>query len=143
MLRVMFSLVSKNVLGSDFNDVLIGNSARNSLTGREGNDRLSGGAGNDTLSGGAGADTLIGGTGNDRLIGGSGSDIFEIALGEGADTIPDFEDGTDRIRLLGGVNFGSLEFSGANIFLDSNNTLIATLSGVDTTTLTSADFIIG
>ncbi|CUS33712.1 conserved hypothetical protein [Candidatus Nitrospira nitrosa] len=46
----------ENLLGSNFNDVLTGNTGANVLTG---------GAGNDTLDGGVGADVMQGGTGND------------------------------------------------------------------------------
>lgn len=85
----------ENLNGSEFDDVLRGDSAANSLVGyggddhlvgREGNDELSGllggdlldgGFGADTLRGGAGDDTLIGGTGNDVLLGGDSGDLLE------------------------------------------------------------------
>jgi Ca2+-binding RTX toxin-like protein len=47
----------EGVIGSSFNDVLIGDGGANTLAGGDGNDLLIGGAGNDTLAGGAGADT--------------------------------------------------------------------------------------
>jgi len=47
----------ENLAGSDYGDVLTGNSGNNILTGGNGNDTLEGGAGNDTLDGGAGNDT--------------------------------------------------------------------------------------
>ena len=53
----------ENVLGSDFDDRLVGDSSANRLTGGEGLDTLMGGDGNDILVGGAGADVLNGGTG--------------------------------------------------------------------------------
>ena len=46
----------ENLIGSDFNDILVGNSQVNVLTGGLGNDFFFGGAGNDTLVGGAGTD---------------------------------------------------------------------------------------
>ena len=46
----------ENIIGSAFNDTLVGNSAAN---------QLEGGAGNDTIVGNAGDDTLLGGDGND------------------------------------------------------------------------------
>lgn len=93
------SLVNiENVIGSDFNDVLIGDAGDNLLIG---------GAGDDTLSGGAGNDTLIGGTGANMLIGGDGADLFVVD--PAIDTIiADFGVGIDgdgdRIDLSGIFN---------------------------------------
>ena len=55
----------ERILGSDFNDLLIGNGQANRLSGFEGDDELRGGAGGDVLEGGAGADILNGGNGRD------------------------------------------------------------------------------
>lgn len=46
----------ENLGGSNFGDVLIGDSGSNILSGYNGNDRLDGGLGNDTLNGGHGID---------------------------------------------------------------------------------------
>ncbi|MFC7555807.1 GDSL-type esterase/lipase family protein [Pseudoroseomonas wenyumeiae] len=46
----------RNVVGSAFNDLLIGDAGANLLSGGDGNDRLLGGGGVDTLVGGAGYD---------------------------------------------------------------------------------------
>ena len=54
----------ENLMGSNFDDTLTGNTLANDFDG---------GAGNDTLRGGAGDDTLIGGAGNDVLDGGVGT----------------------------------------------------------------------
>ena len=54
----------ENVLGSGFDDKLVGDAGANRLTGGEGLDTLSGGNGNDVLAGGAGADQLNGGAGD-------------------------------------------------------------------------------
>lgn len=45
------------VVGSEFNDKLVGDAVANQLSGQGGNDTLDGGAGADTLKGGAGSDT--------------------------------------------------------------------------------------
>jgi Ca2+-binding RTX toxin-like protein len=55
----------ENLLGSQFNDSLTGNSGANLLSGAGGQDTLRGGAGNDTLDGGSGDDLLFGGDGFD------------------------------------------------------------------------------
>jgi Ca2+-binding RTX toxin-like protein len=57
----------ENVIGSDFNDVILLSDASGSANGRDGNDSITGGAGDDTLRGGAGNDTLAGGAGFDIL----------------------------------------------------------------------------
>jgi Ca2+-binding RTX toxin-like protein len=71
--------------GSNFADVLTGDTGANTIWGRAGNDLISGAAGNDTLYGEAGTDTLAGGDGDDVLIGGAGAD--GLNGGSGIDTV--------------------------------------------------------
>ncbi|MDF2387722.1 cadherin-like domain-containing protein [Nostoc ellipsosporum NOK] len=153
------------IYGGNGNDTIYGGAGSDSLNGDNGNDILygdglmDGGAGNDTLNGGNGSDTLIGGggvdylyggngndllyggTGSDILTGNNGNDIFAFAVGEGTDTITDFSKGSDLIGLYGGLSFGQLSFSANNILVTSTNEVLATLSGINTTTLTAADFV--
>lgn len=96
----------ENATGSNYNDVINGNSAANVLNGLGGNDTIFGGGGNDTINGGAGDDKIIGGTGRDILTGGSGHDTFIFthtadSPGGAFDTITDFVHGDDRIELAG------------------------------------------
>ena len=49
----------ENIVGSEFNDTLIGNIGSNTLIGGDGNDHLDGVWGIDTLVGGAGNDTYV------------------------------------------------------------------------------------
>lgn len=64
------------------------------------------GYGNDSLTGGAGDDTLIGGTQGDTLEGRGGSDRFVWGLGDGTDTILDFETGRGGdVLVLRGTGF--------------------------------------
>ncbi|MDD1457457.1 calcium-binding protein, partial [Dolichospermum sp. ST_sed7] len=94
----------ENLLGSNFNDTLSGNS------------------GNNTLIGGLGADTLNGATGNDALTGGLGTDQFFFGNGAvftstafGVDTITDFLPGTDKL-VLSRTSFNALvSVSGSNL----------------------------
>jgi Ca2+-binding RTX toxin-like protein len=66
----------ENVIGTDYADVITGNSLGNSLSGGGGNDVLYGGPGNDNLSGGNGNDELYGqGGAKDIYDGGSGTNI--------------------------------------------------------------------
>ncbi len=65
----------------------------------EGDDTIDGGAGNDMLFGEEGTDTINGGAGDDTLYGGSGADEFVFKAGHGTDTIKDFTDGEDTIKI--------------------------------------------
>ena len=62
----------ENVLGTNFEDALTGNSGANGLQGN---------AGNDLIEGQGGADTLWGMLGDDRVYGGAGDDILIDELG--------------------------------------------------------------
>ncbi len=125
--------------------IIDGGNGQDSLTGGLGNDELSGGNGNDTLrglerddllEGGNGDDLLDGGVGDDTLIGGRGEDTFVIASGNGTDTIADFSN--DLIGLSNGLSFNELAFSGNDIIF--NKEVLATLTGVDSATLSESDF---
>ena len=76
----------ENIVGSAFDDFIIGTQTANDLHGQSGadfmsglggNDRVFGGDGNDTLNGQEGADTLRGGNNDDVLNGGSGADSLD------------------------------------------------------------------
>ncbi len=72
----------RNVVGSPYDDVLIGNAQNNFLRGLGGNDQLFGRAGDDILLGDFGNDYLEGGSGDDILIGGLGADTLRGGLGD-------------------------------------------------------------
>jgi len=120
----------ENVVGSAYNDILIGNSGKNTLSGGDGDDYLSGGGGDDTLYGGDGNDQLIGGAGADKLYGGAGDDFLRP---DANDLIVDGGEGIDTVALssLGSVDVilnedgsgtatsssGSVDFTGMeNVF---------------------------
>lgn len=67
----------ENAHGSDFSDVIRGNTAGNELRGFLGNDTISGHGGNDTLLGDEGRDNILGGTGDDQIWGGAGNDTLD------------------------------------------------------------------
>ncbi|WP_430885365.1 calcium-binding protein [Fusibacter sp. JL216-2] len=79
------------VYGYGGNDTLNGGADDDTLYGNDGNDILDGGTGSDTLYGGSGDDVLIGGSGNDELEGHYGSDTYKFNLGDGMDTILEFD----------------------------------------------------
>ncbi|MEN8445733.1 MAG: 5'-nucleotidase C-terminal domain-containing protein, partial [Cyanobacteria bacterium J06555_13] len=124
-------------------DIIFGGAGNDRIGGKLGNDQLFGETGDDTLYGDAGDDLLRGGLGNDTLFGddrrSSGSDTFILAAGEGTDTIMDFEFSKDLIGLAGDITFGQLSLSGEQISLDDE--VLAIVSGLDTSTLTAANFV--
>ncbi len=72
---------------------------QNIVMGTNFNDNLVGTNGDDVLYGLDGFDRLLAGIGEDTLVGGSGNDVFALShLGQGLDTISDFDDG-DQIDL--------------------------------------------
>jgi hypothetical protein len=122
-------------------DYILGGDGKDTLSGEQGDDLLHGGAGNDFLSGGIGNDLLRGGEGKDNLTGNGGADLFELAENQGTDMIADFKSGTDLLILSGSLTFGSLSFSDNQLSVTATGKTLAILNGIDTTTLTEADFV--
>jgi alkaline phosphatase len=125
-----------------------------------GDNRMSGGAGDDTFFLGAN-DRALGGDGNDKffaraggntIAGGAGADQFWIASGaipSTANTIIDFQVGTDVIGIsktlgLTAASF-KLEQIGDNtaIKLASGGQTVATLTGIQATSLNTNQFVFG
>jgi len=162
------------VWGLDGDDILYGEAGDDIIDGGGGGDKLYGGDDNDILYGSDnfdelygedGDDILDGGDGKDRLYGGNGNDIFIGRPGDGSDgfvttnVLYDFEDGVDKIRLEGGLNFsnlsitqgtkGSFSVGGYTFHYDyRNHTLVKagseylfTITNTQHNTLTSEDFI--
>ncbi|MEO0989209.1 MAG: glycerophosphodiester phosphodiesterase, partial [Cyanobacteria bacterium J06639_14] len=132
-------------VGIGDNDTIFGEGGDDRIGGKGGDDSLFGGEGDDQIWGDDGDDLLEGGLGNDILTGddnsgGAGSDTFVLAIGEGTDTITDFEVGTDFIGLADGLTFAALSFSGDAI--SAGDETLAVLQGVDTTTLTETSFVV-
>ncbi|MEM0980846.1 MAG: calcium-binding protein [Cyanobacteria bacterium P01_H01_bin.58] len=131
-------------------DIIFGGDGNDRIGGKAGDDILSGDAGDDFIWGDDGDDILMGVTGNDILVGdnfsdGSGSDLFVFGLGDGTDTVLDFEVGIDRIGIVEG------EFTFADVILtqDGDNTLLgvgsetlAVLNNVMASALGESDFAI-
>ncbi|AFY55680.1 Calx-beta domain-containing protein,putative calcium-binding protein [Rivularia sp. PCC 7116] len=107
---VIGSFINQEINGAEF--LNFGGDGR--YTG-DGNDLFFGESGNDTLIGNDEDDILFGGKGKDKLDGGSGIDTFVFQPGDGgkskdeADTIEDFQIGTDKIGLIN-LEFGQLSF---------------------------------
>ena len=99
----------ENLIGSNYDDQLKGNSANNVLTG---------GAGNDLLDGWSGADTMIGGAGNDRYyVNLSGDVVIE----------------TDSSSATGGVDTVYSMLSGYTLGANVENGVLYTNSAMNMT----------
>ena len=66
----------ENVIGTDLDDVILGNSTNNAIVGNAGNDKIWGMQAHDVITGGDGNDTIYGGHGEDVLDGGDGDDAL-------------------------------------------------------------------
>lgn len=134
---------AQGTMGGD--DIIYGGNGNDRIGGKGGNDILLGEAGDDAIWGDDGDDLLRGGLGNDTLVGddrsgGQGSDIFVLAVGEGTDTIVDFEVGIDFIGLADGLTFGALSLSGNTI--SAGDETLAVLEGVETSSLGESAFVV-
>ncbi len=88
----------EQLMGSQFDDTFIGDSADNFLTGLGGDDVLRGGSGDDLLRGGVGNDIMDGGAGNDTAsLRFSGSFGMRIDLEEGETRSIDTGDMVDEL----------------------------------------------
>lgn len=153
----------ENVYMGDGTDTVTGNSLANTiygmrgadfLRGSGGNDRLEGGAGadkvygdggNDLLYGGDGTDLLLGGAGNDQLYGQAGTDTFQFVPSFGADTVMDFQNNQDTLKLDDAIWGGGKSVSdvvaqyarvvGANTVFDFGGGNTITVSNVTDTSI--------
>ena len=92
----------------------------------------------DTLKGDFGSNVIDGGAGADTLRGNGGNDVFVLA---GGDTVEDFADGIDMLD-VGDVTHVHVERNGNNFLLldaNANNAVIATLEGVSSSSVITAD----
>ena len=118
----------EGLIGSDHNDVLIGNQKSNVIFGGDGDDWLIGDAGpkgkGDLLIGGDGDDVLFGGSGGDILIGGAGGDSFILTIPTNAINSPtDAMSGMPRI-----VDFGAGDHIGFKAGADVSS--VGSVNGV-------------
>ena len=125
----------ENVLGSVWNDTIVGDSGANSIAGI---------TGNDCLFGGDGADTIASGPGNDTIDGGAGIDLLDIGYTAAASSV---NLATGRSSVTGGgdadflSNFENVT-SGAGadtIIGDGNNNSISSGAGADTVSAGQGD----
>jgi len=138
----------EGVIGSDFDDVMVGfdhqgttagdiytnefygGGGNDSISAMDGDDVLEGGTGADTLDGGLGADLIDGGDDRDLIFGDAGDDIDGGAGGDDFDTLD--------LRGLGSVNIintvpdsNGNGFNGTVEFLDASGAVTGTLDFVE------------
>ena len=120
-----------NIVGSNFNDILLGSSSDNTLTGGDGDDVLTAGAGSDIL------------------IGGNGSDKFVITTEITKATIQDFNVNDDIIDLRLFSNLSSLQaiksssqYLSGNTVISLRNSKTLVLNGVNYNDLQESNFLI-
>ncbi|TNF83810.1 hypothetical protein FGE05_06290 [Pseudomonas sp. ICMP22404] len=133
--------------GSAGADALVGFNGNDIIHGGDGDDTVDGGAGSNQLFGDAGNDviqvaynsrnnTLAGGAGNDTLKGGYFSDTYLFNLGDGQDTISEYDPGygsTDVLRFGAGILASDILMRRTGpdlIFLHRNGTDQVTLKGL-------------
>ena len=110
----------ENIIGTSFNDIIIGNIDKNVLFAGKGNDTLSGNGGDDTLYGGKGNDTFKGGAGNDVVYGNEETDINLDDISN-TDTV-DYSDATSNMK----INLSSV----SNIAMSNGQSIVlSTQSG--------------
>jgi hypothetical protein len=135
-------------------DKICGDRDNDTIVGGDNDDILWGGKGSDLIAGDFGNDIIYGGAGSDTMTGGTGDDIFAIAKGSGgptvaeADSIADFGNGNDKIRLLDGLAFEDLNIQ-QGTDANSNSTVIqdkltgeylAVLPGVNSSSINRSNF---
>ncbi|WP_366838436.1 calcium-binding protein [Nostoc sp. LPT] len=96
-----------NVLGTYYDDLIIGKNGKDTLSGSVGNDTIIGDAGNDVLAGENDNDTLTGGAGNDKFIynnnGYEGTDIITdfTGVGKGSNPLEAVVASLDTLQFIG------------------------------------------
>ena len=116
----------ETITGTDFGDTIYANGGNDTVNAGNGNDTIYGGAGFDTIKGENGNDILIGGTGNDRLEGGAGDDTYIYNIGDGLDTIYDYQ-GSSTEGKNDKIKFGEGITPSDTIFSRKGDNLVITL----------------
>jgi Ca2+-binding RTX toxin-like protein len=141
----------ENLIGSGYDDALLGDNLANELSGLDGNDSLKGFGGGDQLWGGRGDDYLDGGAGADVMAGGEGNDLYIVdnmwdvvneAGGEGLDEVRTSVSWTltpgadvETLRTTDDAGFSPISLTGNatgnNVFGNAGNNVINGAGGTD------------
>ncbi|MCZ2202899.1 MAG: glycerophosphodiester phosphodiesterase family protein, partial [Cylindrospermopsis raciborskii PAMP2012] len=157
--NTVYSGSGKDVIYVNNGDRIFGGSGNDEILATDAKDyRISGGSGNDVFYlgtngralGGDGEDKFFVTEGGGNLIsGGAGGDQFWITTGDipsvgnknFANTIVDFQIGVDVLGISGqGSNFGFNNLTLTNNDIIINGNKVATLTGINTSTLTASNF---
>ena len=82
-----------------------------------------------SIHGGNKSDTIYGGKGNDKLYGGFGDDIFVYNDGDGDDTIYDYAEGQDKIKINKSIKSTKVSWLGADFVFKLGNGKITVKDG--------------
>jgi Ca2+-binding RTX toxin-like protein len=115
-----------NVIGNNFNNVLVGFNVSDNIIGNGGNDVLVGLGGNDLLNGGLGADVMVGGTGHDRYVVDNFGDVVAEGFNEGIDRV--FSSISFSLNAPGRFNIENLTLTGGAV-TGIGNSLSNSISG--------------
>ncbi|MDD2370011.1 MAG: hypothetical protein PHQ90_11980, partial [Sulfuricurvum sp.] len=147
----------ENLIGSDYNDMLSGDTGDNIINGGAGNDTIDGGIGNDTLDGGIGNDTVSYATATASVTIDLSKTISQVTGGAGNDTIINFENligsnyndiifGTSGDNILNGaIGTDTLSYSTATsaVIVDLSKTTAQNTVGAGTDTVSNFENLIG
>lgn len=122
--------VAMRLIGTAFNDSLVGGNGDDKIDGLGNNDELKGGRGNDTLSGGLGDDSIYGEEGNDSIDGESGNDWLEGGTGndvlDGNTGVDSLSGGEGNDTLKGGSGADSMNAGEGDdlYYVDDSNDVV-------------------
>lgn len=147
------SIENYTLRNTDIAVIVTGDQEDNTIQTADGNDSVRGGKGADVLWGGGGADELNGNRGRDKLngsngddtlTGGAGNDVFVINSAGDTDTVTDFMQGEDvlRLRSLGIVGIDEvLQADNSDDRIVTFGTSTVVLKGLAGVALVEADFV--
>ncbi|WP_421716862.1 calcium-binding protein [Arcobacter arenosus] len=121
--NLTFTINNNIINGDEYSNFLFGNENNNIINGLEnsdyiygfrGDDYISGGDGDDIIVGGLGDDTISGDRGDDYLFGSFGNDKYLFNMGDGKDTIIEYEsfcsEDIDTISFGEGIQADNVSF---------------------------------
>ena len=90
---------------------------------------IMGNAQNNSIHGGDKNDTIFGGKGDDKLYGGYGDDVFVYNDGDGNDTIYDYAEGQDKIKINKSIKSTKVSWLGSDFVFKLGNGKITVKNG--------------
>ena len=119
------------IYGADGGDTIYGGTGNDVITAGNGTNYIHAGADNDEVYGGTGIDYIYGEAGDDLLEGKEGADTYYFNLGDGADTIYDFDYNTSNIdRVIFGAGIDPADVVASRVEDDLVLTIIGTTDKV-------------